>query len=193
MTSYTVHLYREMRLVFQDINAATHQEAARLASAKATNDAQLVEDCEGFTYSALVDPEGGDPSDESQIVHLRADGGEIEPAPERVTNAHRAKWAEACVSVFIQHTGCDNEDALGDLLCDLMHWAVQRNFALYAALESALGHFEAELVEEGQIAPPPPARDGRGRLEHAATPLLGTLFHFFPAQEAETDATREAE
>jgi hypothetical protein len=182
MTSYTVHLYREMRLRLSAIEAATPEAAARLAATMPTCSADEIDDCEGFTYSAQVPRDG----EESLLVHLRADGGEIEPAPERVTNAHRAKWAEACVSVFIQHTGCDDEDALGDLLCDLMHFAHQRDYDLPAALDRALGHFEEELVDEGQV---PPGRPGArsGRFAHAVAPLLEALEDLLPhaAQEVE--------
>ncbi len=176
MTSYTVHLYREMRLVFPGIDATTPEEAARIASANETAAAERVEDCEGLTYCALVDRDGDDGHAESQTVFLRADGGEIEPAPTDVTNRTRAAWAEACVRVFTQHTGCDREDALGDLLCDLMHWSFQHSFDMAAALDRALGHFEAELLEEGQVPPHPIASLAEiGRLRPAATPLLDAL------------------
>jgi hypothetical protein len=155
MTTYTVHLYREMRLVLRDIEAANPDEAARLAAKMPTYSSASIDDCEGLSYSALVDPEGDDPSDESHTVALRADGGEIEPAAAPVTNRTRAAWAEACVRVFIQHTGCDREDSLGDLLCDLMHWSEQHDFDFDLALDRGRGHFEAELVEE---LPPPPKR-----------------------------------
>jgi hypothetical protein len=151
MTTYTVNVYREMRLIFPAIEAATPEAAARLAAAMPTYSADAIDDCDGFTYSALVARDGC----ESQTVFFRADGGEIEPAPERITNRTRAAWAEACVSVFMQHTGCDAEDALGDLLCDLMHFGHQRNYALPAALDRALGHFAQELDGEGQVLPDP--------------------------------------
>ena len=40
------------------------------------------------------------------------------------------------------------EDALGDLLCDLMHWATANSFDFNAALCRASGHHKAELDEE---------------------------------------------
>ncbi len=156
MTSYTVHLYREMRLVFPDIEAPTHEEAARIASLKPTNDAEQIEDCEGLALSALVEREGGD-GPEERAVTLRADGGEIDHSPEPATNRTRAAWAEACVTVFTQHTGCDREDSLGDLLCDLMHWSEQHDFDFDIALDRARSHFEAEVLEE---FPPPPDAEG---------------------------------
>jgi hypothetical protein len=191
MTTYTVHLYREMGLVYHEIEADTPEQAARIAAAKPTDEAGLCLDCEGLTYGALVDRDGDHDhdDDESQTVRLRADGGEIEPAPTQVTNADRAKWAEAALTVFMQHTGCDRGDALGDLLSDLMHWAVRNECDLSAALERALGHFEAELIEEGRLPSSPTSRDGRGRFESAATPLLGTIFHLLPVPDPDPTPT----
>jgi hypothetical protein len=166
MTTYTVHVYREMRIIFRDIEAASHREAAYIASDMPTEDGERVEDCEGFSHSAFVEAEGGDGPDERPVT-LRADGGEIEPAPDSVSNRMRASWAEAALGVFIQHTGCDLEDSLGDLLGDLMHWSEQHNFDFDLALDRARGHFEAELLEE---LPPPPDADQR-----SAPTLLETL------------------
>jgi len=69
-----------------------------------------------------------------------------------VTNAKRASWANAAVSVFQELTGCDREDSLGDLLCDLMHWSEQHSFDFKLALDRAEGHFEEERTEEEVIA-----------------------------------------
>lgn len=74
--------------------------------------------------------------------------------PDTVTNADRAKWAEAALRHFQRATGADREDALGDLICDLMHWASANNFDFDAALHRARGHYEAEVDE---AATPPDA------------------------------------
>jgi hypothetical protein len=166
-----------MRLVFPGIEAVTHEEAARIASGKETYDAMTIEGCDGLDYSAVVDLDGDEDYDSSQPILLRADGGEIEPTPDRLTNRMRAAWAEAALSVFIQHTGCDREDALGDLLCDLMHWSEQNDFDFDLALDRAQGHFEAEIVEEGEVPPPRPGASPTEpqRFRSAATPLLAAL------------------
>jgi hypothetical protein len=40
------------------------------------------------------------------------------------------------------------KSSLGDLLCDLMHWADRNNFDFEVALIRAQGHYEAERAEE---------------------------------------------
>ena len=64
------------------------------------------------------------------------------------TNLDRANWADKAVRAFREQTGCDYEDSLGDLLCDLMHWANTRNFDFDAALDRARCHYEEERDEE---------------------------------------------
>ena len=65
-----------------------------------------------------------------------------------ITNADRARWAGRALRHFQRITGADKEDALGDLLCDLMHWATANSFDFDAALCRASGHYKAELDEE---------------------------------------------
>lgn len=64
-----------------------------------------------------------------------------------VTNLQRAIWAEAAIRCFRSQTGCDHEDALGDLLCNLMHWANYERLDFGAALDRAEDHYQAELAE----------------------------------------------
>jgi hypothetical protein len=91
-----------------------------------------------------------------------------------VTNDDRAAWANAAVYLFRQLTGCDGEDALGDLLCDLMHWSLQYGFDFTAALDRARGHYEAELLDELPLPPNRPrdsAPDLVAALEQAVAAL----------------------
>ena len=75
----------------------------------------------------------------------------LPPDPENM-NDKRAAWAAAALRRFQQVTGTDDEDSLGDLLCDLMHWSDRNNCDFEAALCRARGHYEAET------APPPAPR-----------------------------------
>lgn len=67
-----------------------------------------------------------------------------------VTNLQRACWADAAIQRFRPDTGTDYEDALGDLLTDLMHWADARQFDFEAALIRAQDHYRAECAEEAE-------------------------------------------
>lgn len=58
MTHFIVHIYREMRLSYAGIEAATPQAAAAIAGGKPTDEADNVEDCEGENLAALVDVAG---------------------------------------------------------------------------------------------------------------------------------------
>jgi hypothetical protein len=61
-------------------------------------------------------------------------------------NHKRAQWAKTAVQAFIAQTGVDYEDALGDLLCDLMHLSDREPFDFEAALDRARGHYAAETA-----------------------------------------------
>jgi hypothetical protein len=71
----------------------------------------------------------------------------LPPDPDTM-NDSRAGWAEAALSTFMRETGTDEEDALGDLLADLMHWCDRNNYDFDAALYRAQGHYEAETTGE---------------------------------------------
>jgi hypothetical protein len=71
----------------------------------------------------------------------------LPPDPEGM-NDKRAAWAGAALATFITQTGTDEEDAVGDLLGDLMHWCDRNNYDFEAALTRARGHYEAETVGE---------------------------------------------
>lgn len=61
------------------------------------------------------------------------------------TNSERVAHAEAALATYTRRTRCDRPDSLGDLLCDLMHWAHANDFDYDLALDRARMHFEAEV------------------------------------------------
>ena len=65
-----------------------------------------------------------------------------------ITNFDRANWADKAILAFREQTGCDHEDSLGDLLCDLIHWAAVRSFDFDAAFDRARHHYQEEREEE---------------------------------------------
>ncbi|HMP01715.1 MAG TPA: hypothetical protein PKC45_04355 [Gemmatales bacterium] len=68
MTIYNVHIYREMRLYFPGIDAASAEEAARIAADKLTDEAEIIEDCDGENLAALVDLAGDDEFTQSVAI-----------------------------------------------------------------------------------------------------------------------------
>lgn len=77
------------------------------------------------------------------IAHA-APGANWNPRDIDGQNEDRARWAKAALKAFMDQTGVDYEDALGDLLCDLMHLADREPFDFQAALDRACGHYAAE-------------------------------------------------
>jgi hypothetical protein len=69
----------------------------------------------------------------------------LPPDPENM-NDDRAAWAACALRQFQRETGTDDEDALCDLLCDLMHWSDRNDSDFEAELERARMHYEAETV-----------------------------------------------
>jgi hypothetical protein len=95
---YHVHIYREMRLYFSGITAASAEVAAHLAAEKPTHDAEAVEDCEGETIAALVDVNGDAEYAFSRIVDfepaiLRKTASALLAALSRFEIAWR-RWAD---------------------------------------------------------------------------------------------------
>ena len=68
MTTYNVHIYREMRLVFGGIEAASPEEAAALARDKPTENADESDECDGETFYALVDVQGDEQHEQSRFI-----------------------------------------------------------------------------------------------------------------------------
>ena len=68
MKTYQAHIYREMRLVFAGIEADTAEIAAAIARDKPTGDADEIDDCEGESFSALVDVQGDEEYDQSRFI-----------------------------------------------------------------------------------------------------------------------------
>jgi len=65
-----------------------------------------------------------------------------------VTNNDRAAWAQVAIDAYQDATGTDDESALGDLLCDLRHWAKRADYDFDEYSARGLMHFEAEVEEE---------------------------------------------
>src|ERR1700677_515089 len=73
MTLYNVHIYREMRLYFPNIEAISPEEAATFAGDKSTGDAEYTEDCDGANLSALIDLVGDDEFEKSVAIDFESE------------------------------------------------------------------------------------------------------------------------
>ena len=73
MTLYNVHIYREMRLVYEGIEADTLESAAAIARDKDTGDADEIDDCEGETLAALVDVQGDGEYEQSRFINFESE------------------------------------------------------------------------------------------------------------------------
>src|SRR5262249_23191171 len=80
---------------------------------------------------------------------FQANGPRTKPDPDGM-NDKRATWAGKSISAFQDATGTDHEDALADLLTDLMHWTDRTGLDFDQALERARWHYEAETEELGE-------------------------------------------
>ncbi len=63
--------------------------------------------------------------------------------PDRL-NADRALWAAAALAELRRQTGADLEDAVSDLLADLMHWCDRFGQEFPKELRRALNHYQEE-------------------------------------------------
>lgn len=71
----------------------------------------------------------------------------LPPDPEAM-NDSRAAWAGQAIDHFAFTTGTDKEDALSDLLADLMHWCDRQQVSFDRELARAREHYEAETLGE---------------------------------------------
>jgi hypothetical protein len=73
MTIYNVHIYREMKLKFDGIEADAPEAAASIARDKPTDEADSIDDCDGETLAALVDLVGDDEYGQSRFIDFESE------------------------------------------------------------------------------------------------------------------------
>jgi hypothetical protein len=67
----------------------------------------------------------------------------LPPNPDGLNSA-RAEWAQAAIIAFRKVTGTEEEEALSDLLCDLMHLANRQGENFYESLGRAINNYVEE-------------------------------------------------
>ncbi len=103
MTKYIVHLYREMRLSYTDIEADTPESAAAIASSKPTDDADNIDDCEGQNLAALVDVAGDEDYSESVTI-------DFEPERQRKAASKLLTVLEKCAVLLADYDDDPGEE-----------------------------------------------------------------------------------
>ena len=86
----------------------------------------------------------------------KAEQSSLPPDPEG-TNTDRAEWAHRAILAFEGATGTDREDALADLLCDLMHWANVYGQDFERELSRATDSYAEETQADPDTEPEKPA------------------------------------
>ena len=74
------------------------------------------------------------------------------PADPHNLNADRARSADAALQVFIPLAKTDDEAALADLLCNLMHWSDRNGIDFDGELRRAQINYAAEITPDDGIA-----------------------------------------
>lgn len=88
---FNVHIYREMRLRFDGIEADSPEQAAEKARDMHFDDAQDWSDCEGDTLAALVDVVGDEDYSKSIVIDFEP-GRMLKAAPRLIEALERAEF-----------------------------------------------------------------------------------------------------
>ena len=80
MTIYNVHIYREMKLLFDGIEADSPEAAANIARDELTEDADDIDDCDGKTLAALIDVVGDDQFKQSTLIDFDSEATTLREA-----------------------------------------------------------------------------------------------------------------
>lgn len=71
MTKYNVHIYREMKLRFDNIEADTPEQAAKKAKDMMLSEADDFDECDGRDFAALVDVQGDKEFAQSRTIDFK--------------------------------------------------------------------------------------------------------------------------
>jgi len=81
------------------------------------------------------------------LADFRIENQKPDERPPRFWNGERAGWARTAIDAFMAETGTDEEDALCDLLCDLMRLADFEGWDFENERRRSLVHYDAEQSE----------------------------------------------
>jgi hypothetical protein len=106
MTFYNVHLYREIRLTYESIDADTAHAAAAIALDMSVGAADDIDDCDGESFAALVDVAGDENFGQSVAIdfeseRLRKAAPDLLEALEWITRCLRMKGPAGTTAYII--------------------------------------------------------------------------------------------
>jgi hypothetical protein len=87
MTLYNVHLYREVHLAYESIEADTAHAALAIAIDKSVGAADDIDDCAGEAFVAIIDVAGDD--QHARSVSIEFDAGRLRKAAPDMLDALR--------------------------------------------------------------------------------------------------------
>jgi predicted HAD superfamily Cof-like phosphohydrolase len=209
MTTFHVHLFREMRLKFENIEADTPEAAALIAAEKQTDDADVCEDCEGENLAALVDVVGDEDFSQSVTIDfgterqrkaaasllaalkftlefLEANDDGENDVTSRIASAHAA-IAEA-ESAGISPSSTNMTPLLRQTLEDVAEW-------LETGKIDGVGFDEASILDDIRQSlasanpPSPPEIDIHAQL--AARQQIAEVWSILDVQSVQADLTDE--
>ncbi len=163
MTTYNVHIYREMKLKFNGIEADAPEAAASIARDKPTEEADSIDDCDGETLAALVDVAGDDEFEQSVTIDFEKER-ERKAAPKLLM---AVRMAENYLADDLDEDD-ETEMRIFKAICDARAEANAAGIraeptasALMAALKAVLPHAESERATLEQCW----GRDGDARVK----------------------------
>jgi len=98
-----------------------------------------------------------------QEVEEPAAAKRLPPDPDEI-NDDRAEWAGKALAAFMDCTRTWEEDAVADLIADLMHWCDRNGQDFARELARGQGMYREETLDPNESEDPPiedPAKEGR--------------------------------
>ncbi|WP_422927476.1 hypothetical protein [Singulisphaera sp. PoT] len=185
MAGYIVHVYREMRLTFEGIEAESPEAAALIARDRSTDAADDIADCDGEDLAALVDLVGDEHHEHSRVFDFGPEGlRKAGPAllaacrmvVERWERGDLAEAARACEDAIARAAGVSPpwEDESYSVLLLYPDYANETGADTYYAFVEAPGPVEAIALARRDAAA---AKDGERIEPEDLAVLLVTQGH----------------
>jgi len=91
------------------------------------------------------------PEDRAKIFTPKPAAPAVLPPDPDALNDCRAEWAGKALDEFIRATGTGKEDAVSDLISDLMHWCDRNGGNFQRELKRGMGHYAEETGQHYSV------------------------------------------